>query len=98
MVMKKEAAFSQDNVAALVESAKRGHDISIFKANPYTGQPISPEDMAEAQRQIGVTAQVQQAQPQLVQQPQPQLASIIDKKIQKRTAEKQELIISLKGE
>ena len=64
----KEAKLNRnDNIAVMVDASRRGCDISAYKVNPYTGIPVSPEEIAEAQGQGAGEFQ----QGQVVSQPPP---------------------------
>jgi len=52
--IKEAVDAASENVMLMVGLGKKGFDIAGFKVNPYTGAPISPEEVAEAQRQLGL--------------------------------------------
>ena len=63
---KKAQTLNQDNVNALVDAAQKGYDINAFKSNPFNGQPITPEEIAQAQQQLGIQPQSAQSAPQAI--------------------------------
>ena len=52
--MKEAQVNTNDNVAVLVQSGTAGQSIEAFKVNPYNANPITAEEIMEAQKQLGI--------------------------------------------